>query len=217
MTLVELLVVITMTLVVSAAAMTMLTAATQTETRDQSWAQAVSAAQSGLARMVHDLRQATSFLLVAPNKIEFTLVVNGTTYNVLYDCTASDSRGSPYTRCARTQAVAPAIPASAGGSAGSLDIQHVMNGSISTFCNSTGSGPSGSVFFVTNPSIANTDGSTLACDEAYENLIGPQLKTPTFVQVLIKVPASGNRTSGGMTHATVLQSGAYLPNSDAGA
>jgi prepilin-type N-terminal cleavage/methylation domain-containing protein len=215
-TLIESLVVIVLLVIVVGAALDLLQAATSAQSRDQSYAQEVTDAQTGLTRLVHDLRQATAFQLVSPNKVQFQMVANGTTYNVLYDCTASDTLGTGYRRCARTQNKAPGAPGGTGSTSGP-DIAHVANGTIATFCNSGGSAPSGSVFFVQNPHIANTDGSGLACDEAYENLIGPQLRIPTYVQVLLQVPASGDLVRGGMRHLIVLQSGAFLPNSDPGA
>jgi prepilin-type N-terminal cleavage/methylation domain-containing protein len=216
-TLIEMLVGMTLTLFIAAATLTLLEAATRAQSRDQSYAQEITSTQTALARMVHDLRQATAFGLVSPNAIQFQMVAGGATINVKYDCTASDSLGAAYRRCARTQAVAPGTPPAAGTALGALDIQHVANGTLATFCNPLGSAPSGSVFFVSNPTIANTDGSALACDEAYENLIGPQLKVPTYVAVQVNVPASGDQVRGGLSHQTVLRNGAFLPNSDTGA
>jgi hypothetical protein len=214
---IEMLVGMTLTLFIAGATMTLLESATRAQSRDQSYAQEITSTQTALARLVHDLRQANSFSLVSPNVIQFQMVANGTTINVKYDCTASDSLGSAYRRCARTQATAPATPPTAGASLGTGDIQHVANGTIATFCNGTGTAASGSVFFVSNPTIANTDGSGLTCDEAYENLVGPQLKTPTYFAVQVNVPASGGLVRGGLTHLTVLRSGTFLPNSDTGA
>jgi len=215
--LIELLIVMAMLIVIVGATLSAMESMSSDQTRDQSYARELTNTQTALARLVHDLRQATSFQSIAPNSITFQLVANGTTYNVEYNCTAPDSLGSAYTRCARTQAVAPATPPSAPATAGSLDIQHIANGNINTFCTADGSGPSGSVFWVDNPNIANTDGSTAACDEAFEQEIGPQLHVPTFVQVLVQVPASGDQAKGGLTHLTTLKSGAFLPNSDSGA
>jgi prepilin-type N-terminal cleavage/methylation domain-containing protein len=237
-TLVELLVSITMLLIVVGTTLTVLDTATRAQGRDQAYAQELTRAQTALARMQHDLRQAISFSLISPNQIEFQMVENGATYNILYDCTASDSSGGSYRRCARSQALAPASPAGPTGSAaGSLDIAHVANsvqacggtspsstcsnGIINTFCNSAGTAPSGAVFFVQNASIPNLDGSTLACDEAHEDEIGPQLLTPTYIQIAIDVPASGDLVTTsmqrGLQHVIVLQSGVSLPNSDPGA
>lgn len=216
-TLIEILIAMVLTLFIAGTTMTVLNVATQAQSRDQSYAQEVTGTQTALARLVHDLRQATAFSFVSPSVVQFQMVVNGSTYNVRYDCTASDSLGSAYRRCARSQALAPTAPAAAGSTAGALDILHVANGTVATFCNPLGTATSGSVFFISNPTIPNTDGSTLACDEAYENLIGPQLKVPTYVQVQVNVPASGGLVRGGLNHQTVLKSGAFLPNSDSGA
>lgn len=219
--LIELLVAIVMLVLVVGATLTALDVGTRTQNRDQAYAQEVASAQAALARLVHDLRGATSFVAVGPGQLQFQIVQNGTTYNIRYDCTAPDTLGSPYTRCAQTQAVAPTPAPPAGSTPGSLDIQHVWNNptnttngaNYATFCNSTGSAPSGGVFFVSNPNTPNT-GSTLACDEAYENTVAA---LPTYIQVQVQLPASGDLTSGGLTHLVVLSNGTYLPNSDAGA
>jgi type II secretory pathway pseudopilin PulG len=214
---VELIVGIALLLVVASATFTALQAATNRQSADTSFAEEVRENQAAMARLTHDLRQATSFQSISANAIQFQMSVGGQTLNVKYTCGASDTLGSAYSRCARTQAVAPASPPSPGSTAGSSDIQHITNGSISTFCNTTGSATSGSVFFVSNPDVPNTDGSVLACDEAYEQLVGPQLRVPTYIQVLVKATAGGDQVKGGLTHLTVLQAGVFLPNSDSGA
>ena len=225
-TLIELLVVMLGFIIIITASTNILLASARTQNRDQSYAQEVAGAQGALARLVHDLRQATSFPVpVLPGVIEFQELVGGTTYNVKYDCTATDSLGSPYRRCARTQAVWPSAPPAAGSAAGRDDIQHVWNNpnntadvssgnDYSSFCTTTGSAPSGSVFFVSNPNTANTDGSTLTCDETYEQVVSA---APDYVQVRMEVPASGDQVTGGLRHMIVLQDGTYLPNLDAGA
>jgi prepilin-type N-terminal cleavage/methylation domain-containing protein len=214
--LIELLIAITITLIVAGTTLTALSLLIRTQARDQAYAQEVTNTQTGFARLLHDLRQATLFQSVTPNSIAFQMVSSGATYNVAYSCTAADSLGGSYTRCAQTQALAPSTPATPGAAANSLDIIHVSNGGISNFCNGAGTAPSGSVFFPSNPAIANTDGSTLACDEAYEREIASLSGGPTEMQVLVQVPASGDLTSGGMSHSTVLSSAAFLPNLDAG-
>jgi Tfp pilus assembly protein PilW len=217
--LVEMLVASTMMLAIITATVSVLISGTRAQTRDESYAEEITSTQAALSRMVHDLRQATAFEQISPYLIEFQMAVGSTTYNVEYNCNATDSRGSPYTRCARTQAVAPANPPAAGSSAYEFDIQHVWNSptnGYTTFCNGSGTATSGSVFFVTNPSIANTDGSTAACDQTYQNLLA-SLNAPTYVQIQVEVPASGGQTRLAMNHLTVLESGTYLPNLDAGA
>lgn len=215
-TFIELLIAMSIFLVITSATFAALEFVTKVQTRDQAYADEITTTQAALARLVHDVREATSFQLITPNAVEFQFAEGGTTYNVEYNCDASDSLGSAYTRCARTQAVAPTAPPAASSTVGALDIQHVENGAISTFCNAAGSAQSGAVFYATNPSIPNTDGSGLACDENYENEIARQLLLPSYLAIRVVVPASGDLASNGLTHQTVLQTGVYLPNSDAG-
>lgn len=217
----------TISLVITGAAMTLLMVTTRTEARDQSYAQEIQAAQTGLARMIHDLREATAFIAVKPWMVEFQIPLNGTTYNVEYNCEAPDTLGGSYTRCARTQNVAPGAPpaATALSEPPITDIQHVWNNPDNTadlssgdgyaaFCNTAGTAPSGSVFFVQNANMPNPDTSPPACDENYEaNYVATQ---PDYVQVRVDVPASGDQRSGGLNHSIVLEAGTYLPNLDWG-
>ena len=98
-TMIEMLVGMTLTLFIAGATMTLLEAATRAQSRDQSYAQEITSTQTALARLVHDLRQASSFSLVSANVLQFQMVANGTAINVRYDCTASDSLGTAYRRC----------------------------------------------------------------------------------------------------------------------
>lgn len=212
--LIELLVAMSIALVIFGATLSALQVMMGDQSRGQAYAAEVTSTEAAFARLLHDLRQATLFSSVTPNSIAFQMVVAGTTYNVAYNCAASDTLGGSYTRCARTQAVAPTAAPAAGSTAESVDITHVANGGISTFCNTGGTAPSGSVFLPANANIANTDGSGLTCDEAYEREIAAL--QPTYIQLHIVVPASGGLTSGGLTHQTVLTSGVYIPNLDEG-
>lgn len=225
--LIEMLVGMSIFLVVMAAIMVAFQGTTRAQQRDEYYAREIQSAQSALARMVHDLRQAISFpTAVQPGVIEFQMQQGGTTYNVEYNCDAPDTLGSPYTRCARTVAVAPAAPPAPGATPGPEDIQHVWNNPLNTsgalsgenytsFCNTGASGPSGSVFFVENPNTPNPDTSPPACDETYELIVAAD---PDYVQVRLEVPAGGDQTdSNKLTHMIVLQDGTYLPNIDQGA
>jgi prepilin-type N-terminal cleavage/methylation domain-containing protein len=213
-TLIEMLIGMSIALVIFGATMTTLEVMMRTQNRNQAYALEVLNTQTAFARLMHDLRQATLFTSVTPNSVAFQMVVSSTTYNVAYSCTAADSLGGAYTRCARTQALAPATPAAPGTTATSTDIVHVANGGISTFCNANGTTPSGSVFFPANPNVPNTDGSTLVCDEAYEREIA-ELQ-PTSLQLHIQVPRNSGYISSGLTHQTVLSSAVFIPNLDAG-
>jgi prepilin-type N-terminal cleavage/methylation domain-containing protein len=212
--LIELLIAMVIAMVMFGTTLTALQVMTGNQNRDQAYAQEVTSTEVSFARLLHDLRQATLFTSVTPNSVAFQMAVAGTTYNVAYNCTAADSLGGSYTRCARTQAVAPTAAPAPGATASSTDIQHVWQGGISRFCNAGGTAPSGSVFLPSNPNITNTDGGGLACDEAYEQEVASL--QPTYIQVHVQVPASGSLKSGGLTHQTVLSSGVYIPNLDAG-
>ncbi len=217
--LVELLVGMSMLVLILGATVRLLMSTSKAQARDQTYAQEVTTTQTALARLVHDLRGATQVLIVTPSKLEFQMPSGGSTLTVLYDCTAGDSLGSGYRRCARTQSTS-GIPPAASSQPGPVDIQHVYNNAANgytTFCNSAGTGQSGAVFFVTNSNFANTDGSTAACDEAYEQEIGSVADGPQFVQVQVQVPSSGARTTLGKSHMTVLSTGVFLPNLSAGA
>ena len=222
--LMELVITVGMTVVVLTGTLYALDATSTSQSNYQNYAEEITSTQGSLAHLVHDLREATKVLFVTPDKLEFQvpLKVGGvtTTWTVLYDCTASDSLGSGYTRCARTQS-STGTPPAAGSTAGSEDIQHVWNNGsrsgYSTFCNTAGSAPSGAVFYVTNSNIPNTDGSGLTCDNDYENSLGFLTNGAQYVQIQVDIPASGNLTRGGLTHNTVLNTATFLPNLGAGA
>ena len=193
-----------------------LVTSTREQTRDQAFGQEVASTQTALTRFTHDLRSATKIVSAAPDKIEFLLRDStGTTSDIAYDCTQPDSLGLGFTRCARRQSAFPAPLPAVPASAGSLDIQHVENGSITAYCASGGTQPSGSVFFYADPSVLDANASPPACDETYEDTIASL--APPYVQVTMKVPAAGDLKSGGLTHATTFATAVYLRNQDSGA
>jgi prepilin-type N-terminal cleavage/methylation domain-containing protein len=224
-TLMEVMIAMALMMVILLATFYSLDSTSRSQERFQSYGEEITTAQAAMSQLVHDLREATEVLFVTPDKIEFQVPLKNTvtgvttTYTVLYDCTAPDSLGSGYTRCARTQSSSGTPPA-----AGSTfpppptDIQHVYNNAsrYSTFCNSTTGQPSGAVFFILNSNISNTDGSTAYCDEAYEWELAGLVNGAEYVQITVDVPASGDQTSFGLAHKTVLETGTFLPNLSAG-
>lgn len=213
-TLVELLVVTSMMVLVVWASMTLLVTSSRDQHRDQAYAEEISATTAALARLTHDLRQATKIVSAGPNSIEFLMPVSNSTAvdDVKYDCTATDRRGTGYTRCARVQAIYPATLPQVGTTTGSADIVHVSNGSISTYCNATGSAASGSVFFYENADTPDTTPGATTCDESY---VARVALDPTYIGVRIVVPAAGDVVRlAALTHSTVLQDGAYMRNLD---
>jgi Tfp pilus assembly protein PilW len=213
-TLVELLVVTSMMVLVVWASLTLLVTSSRDQHRDQAYAEEISSTTAALARLAHDLRQATKIVSASPNSIEFLMPVSGSTavYDIKYTCTASDTRGAGYTRCARVRSVYPAPLPAVPATAASADIVHVSNGSIATYCTSNGSGPSGSVFFYQNAVTPDTTPGATACDESYVDRIS---LNPTYIGLRVVVPAAGDVVrQAALTHSTVLQDGAYMRNLD---
>ncbi len=158
--------------VVVAASFAFLITGTREQQRDQAFGQEVASTQTALARFTHDLRSATKIISAGPNAIEFLLRdASGVNYDIRYDCSAADSLGGSFRRCARLQSLYPAALPAVPASAGSLDIQHVANGSIAAYCNGTGTLSAGSVFFYADPAVPDTTPTPPACDESYEDTI----------------------------------------------
>jgi type II secretory pathway pseudopilin PulG len=210
-TLIELLVVSSLLVVIVGATMAFLEFGTRTQQRDQAFGQEITATQAALARLSHDLRQATRIVAASPNSVEFYLPAPASvTYDVRYDCTQADTLGTGYNRCARLQSTYPAALPIPSATPGSLDIQHVQNGGIVTYCKVDGSATSGSVFYFQDPNNADTNPSPPACDETYQLTVAGT--NPPYVQVTAKVPASGDQVKGGLTHSTELTTGAFIQN-----
>ena len=213
-TLIELLVVSVMMVLVVWAALTLLITSSRDQNRDQAYAQEVADTTTSVARLAHDLRQATKILAASPNSIEFLMPVGGSAavYDVRYTCAAQDSRGAGYTRCARVQSTVPAALPTVAATAHSGDIVHVSNGTIATYCTANGSGPSGSVFFFQNAATPDTTVGAPACDESYVERVS---LNPTYIGLKIVVAAAGDVVrQAALKHSTVLQDGAYVRNLD---
>lgn len=109
--LVELMVVSLILAVLLAATMTLLEAGTRAETRGQEFAAAIADAQAGLARMVREIRQASSVTATTPNSIDFVVTLAGAAQRVFYECDIPRA-GTPYDECVRLSAAAgAALPA----------------------------------------------------------------------------------------------------------
>jgi hypothetical protein len=198
-----------------------LQAATNAQIRQQAYSDEITTTQGAVARLLHDLRQASRIVFVEPYAVEFqmavTQVTNGVshqvTLDILYQCNAPDSLGSGYTRCARVQSVDPNPLPAVTSTPGPGDIQHVINGGSTVYCNTNGSAASGSIFFPQNASTTNPDVSPPACDENYEAIVAAQ---PSFLQVLIQVPASGDlsgrQKATALQHTTTFSGGAFIRN-----
>ena len=115
MTLIELLVVAATMVVVVSATLTFLEVATRAQTRDQAWEYALQNAQTGLARMVGEIRQATNVNAGDGSFIDFNVTENSQSLHVAYYCNVPQA-GTSYSECVRIQAaLGGALPAVSAG------------------------------------------------------------------------------------------------------
>ncbi len=113
--LIELMVVGLILVMVMGATVTLLEAGTRAEARSQEFAAAIADAQAGLARMVREIRQASSVTATTPNSIDFVVTLAGTPQRVFYECDVSHV-GTTYNECVRLSAAAgAALPALSTG------------------------------------------------------------------------------------------------------
>jgi type II secretory pathway pseudopilin PulG len=196
-TLVELLVVMALLMIVLAATLAVLQSTSRQETASQRYSAEIQDARAGLERLMHDLRQTTRVTSAGPSYVRFVLP-GTTTYLVQYQCDIPQPNFAGYTQCTRVQAalaanVDPTSVALPAGSTGAPIVQRVENGT--------------SVFTYQS---TDSNGNVITGAAAGE--------APTWVEATVRVPASGDAPAAlaVMHHATVLNSGAYLRNTDLG-
>jgi type II secretory pathway pseudopilin PulG len=118
-TLIEMMVVCVTLLVVVGATMAFLVAGTRVQNRDSEWAFAVQNGQTGLARMMREIRQATNVNAGDGSYIDFNVVENSQTLHVAYYCNVTQPnspQGTSYSECVRLQAaLGAALPALSTG------------------------------------------------------------------------------------------------------
>jgi type II secretory pathway pseudopilin PulG len=113
--LIELLVVLAMLVVVVGATLTLLEVGGRAASRDSQFAHAIADAQAGLARMVHEIRQASSVSATTPNSIDFLVMIGGQSQRVFYECDVAQP-GTSYNECVRLSVAAGgALPALSTG------------------------------------------------------------------------------------------------------
>lgn len=126
-TLIEMLVAAAMLPIVLLAVFLPLDTAGRTQRRDYEWAFAVQEGRTGLAALVHELRQATSVIAMTPNSVEFQVTLNGTDQHVLWQCDVPQP-STTYRECIRVQSAAGvALPAL---TAGRVTVQRLLNGTV---------------------------------------------------------------------------------------
>ena len=188
-TLAEVLAAMTIFAVLLGATVMFLTTAEVNSSRDTETANAAQEAQTGLDRMVRELRQASSVVVADPNTLD---VIVGDK-QIRYQCGVEDPADSRYRRCLRSAGAVGALPAGTGGE---VVVARLLNG--------TAARP---VFTYTDPPPAETDVDDEAADPADPDP-APQ---PTYVTMALAVPAAGERKAG-YKHEVVLDTGFYLRN-----
>jgi prepilin-type N-terminal cleavage/methylation domain-containing protein len=124
--LVESLVVSTLSLVVLGATLAPMVTTQRAEVRAALWQDQVQLGAAQEAHMIREVRAAYSIVGTTPNSIDFLISVAGTRVQVAYECDLAEASPSTYRRCVRVQAaVGGALPAF---STGTTIVTHVLNG-----------------------------------------------------------------------------------------
>lgn len=127
-TVVELLVVMALLLIVVGATFSLLEFGARTAARDNQFANEIAAGQSGLSRMVHEIRQASSVTATTPNSIDFLVTIGGQSRRVFYACDMPQP-ATPYRACVRLSVAAgAALPPL---STGAPIVTRIVNGTVS--------------------------------------------------------------------------------------
>jgi type II secretory pathway pseudopilin PulG len=193
----ELLVAMTLFIVVVAAAGSVLAPAQRSANDDIENSTSQAEAQAQLDRMVRDLRQGTK--IITANDNQMTVLVNDGS-QVSYKCDTADTKWTSYNACYRLTAANEAATLSAPG-AGNVVVSRVLNG--------TTADPTDPVFTYTLPTVDETAETD---DEASDSGNTPDALSPAYVAVSLKLPAKGEKTTGGRTRTIAFNSGFALRN-----
>lgn len=218
-TLVELLVSITIFMLVLGAVLGVLTATSRGVTDDAVRTQSTMDAQSGIARMVRELRAAYAVVDMGPNLMDFDARINGQYLRVQYDCSVAypDDPANPYDqtyrRCMRKAATVtdvtspdqPVLPAT-----GSVIVDRLCAGASAATCDPP------TVF--TCRSSASTPTPCLGVDPPVDPDNPPDPGEditkiyPTLVEINVQVPARGATKSPVGSRRISLNDGVFLEN-----
>ena len=205
-TLVELLISISVLVVVLAAILALLETSSRTAYNDQERNTSVNEQATAIHRMVLELRQAYAVngpslpsggASISSNYLDVDIVIRGTAYRVIYDC-SNTLLATGKQQCVRYQSPAPSGPVSY-----------------------TGSPPLGATSTVIIPRLDNGTGGVTGSggDPVFNNVSDPSGAgggtRPTYAQVVIKTPGSGERGSGYQYDLT-LTDAVYMRNLDTG-
>ncbi len=192
LTLVEMLVTMLVMGLVTTAILAVLDTSARIVPKDAERATAIREAQTGLTRMVRELRQAYRIVAWTPRSVQMRVNVlrddsstGGPDYENL---TVDYSCGGAPASCVRREA-----PAGGGlPSSGQVVVARVLNAATAT--------PAARAVFDFDQSPDRSVGVTAASVR------------PTYVTIRVEVPASGERGAGGYQNKVVLEDGLYVRN-----
>ena len=192
LTLVEMLVTVLVMGLVMTAILGMLDTSARIVPKDTERAVAIGEAQSGLNRIVRELRQAYRILGSTSSSVQMRVNVlredDATSGPEYANLTVEYSCGGDPGRCVRREAPAGAgLPAT-----GTVVIDRVLNGGVAI--------PPARAVFDFDQSPDRSVGVTAASVR------------PTYVTVRVEVPAAGERGAGGYGNSVVLEDGLYVRN-----
>jgi len=122
-TLIELLVASTMAIILLGATLTLLITSQQVQARDAEWAQTMQAGRTGLARMAHEIRQASKIETAEAGTIDFLATIGGKSWQIKFECGVAQP-GTTYDECVRFAAEeSKSLPTT-----GSPTVRDVLNG-----------------------------------------------------------------------------------------
>jgi type II secretory pathway pseudopilin PulG len=122
-TLIELLVASAMAIILLGATLTILVTTQRVQASDAEWAQTMQAGRTGLARMAHEIRQASTIEKAEAGTIDFLATIGGTSWQIKFECGVAQS-GTTYDECVRFAAEgSKSLPTT-----GSPTIRDVLNG-----------------------------------------------------------------------------------------
>ena len=129
-TVVELLLAMTLLAGVMTALVQVFTAAGPVAGRDQARSAGIMDAQTGLAKMTRDLRQAQTINSATATAVDFNATIDGVSQRILYDCSTTDP-GTTYKRCVK--ATSSNLTVAPLASAGVPVITRLANGATAVF------------------------------------------------------------------------------------
>ena len=154
-TLMEMLVSMLILTVVVGAIMSALVFTQKTETRDANYTFAQNDARSQLDGMVSQIRQAWNIVSSGPNFVDMDVNLNGTSYQVYYECDIPQP-GTSYNECVRVQTTVGATISTLSGAP--VVLTNLTNGTVGNPVFSWGPSPIAPYYMTATINVPANDG-----------------------------------------------------------